>query len=86
MSTVNGTELWDEESQTVALLRAVLELAKDDQVRSVGLVLVDGDGEYRVTAAGPDVDGLCAGSEALWKELKKLLPTKKPSKLILLNG
>lgn len=82
---VNGSP-WEPEPQVVQLLEAVLSLARDGQVHSLGLVLVK-DGEYRVSAAGPDIHGLNAGAKVLSNELRaivepsvlELKPNEKPN-------
>lgn len=68
---VNGSS-WEPEPEIVQLLEAVLTLARTGHVHSVGLVLVK-DGEYRVSAAGPDIHGLNAGAKALSKELRAIV-------------
>ena len=75
--------MWEPESQTVMLLAACLKLAKENKINSIGLVLITEPGKYQVTAAGPDVDGLLAGSKELRKQMKALVEgLPKPSKII----
>lgn len=73
-------QAWEPESQTIQLLEACLKLAKDKKVSSVALVMIPTLGEYQCTAAGPDVDGMLAGSKELVKQLQKII---KKSTLIL---
>ena len=68
---VNGSA-WEPEPQVVQLLEAVLNLARNGHVGSLGLVLVH-NGSYRVSAAGPDLAGLHAGAKALSAEIRAIV-------------
>lgn len=70
----NGSEpMWEAKSVTIQLLEAVLKMAYAKQISSIALVMIPTQGEFQVTAAGPDIDGLHAGSKALEKQLRKLV-------------
>lgn len=74
-----------EHPECVELLDRILGMALDGKINSVALVLVTEPGQFRVVAAGPDVDGMCAGAASLQAELLKVIEgqVKKKKKTIL---
>lgn len=66
----------------VPLLENVLKSAKAGAVHSVALIIVERPGEYRVTGAGDDVDGLYAGCVELFKQLDKLVTMAEPGEMV----
>ncbi len=73
MSNVHIIERPKPNAECVRVLKQVLEDAKAGNVRSVALVIVEKPGEFRVTGAGTDVDGLRDGTVELFKQLERLL-------------
>lgn len=73
------------DSDATVLLKHVLDLSKKGEVTSVAVVLVDGHGGFRVTAAGTDIDGMRDGSVELFQQLESLVEAanKIPPKVLI---
>ena len=77
------------DSDSTVLLAKVLELSRQGKISAVALVMTNGSGEFRVSAAGQDIDGLRDGAVELFKQLDALLDAAdiigdKPP--VVLNG
>ncbi len=64
--------------QVLDVLDAVIALAVRGEVQSVALAMVDGEGHYRLTAAGIHVEGMLAGARDMVTQLEALMPKPKP--------
>ena len=77
-------------SDALVLLERVVEAAKSGKVASVALVMTDGNGTFRVTAAGTDIDGMRDGAVELFKQLDNLVSIAEAAednpKPVILNG
>jgi len=55
----------EQEDICLKLIDGVFDMAIDGKVNSIAMVIVTEPGKYRIVAAGPDVDGMAAGAEAM---------------------
>lgn len=80
--SVNGEAMSSAHDDVVELLDTVLDLAARGEVQSVAVVMVTGPGEFRISAAGDDLDGMLAGAKAVARELQPLIDARKPKTVI----
>lgn len=75
LSLINGhqPEAPEPNKVVVDLLDSIFDLALAGKVRSVALVMVTAPGVYRIAAAGPDIDGMHAGSIAMTTQLGEVI-------------
>jgi hypothetical protein len=75
------------QEECVRLLDSVLDLAVQGGMISVGIVIVTEPGQFRISAAGNDLDGLCAGAARMQGEILKAISKqdkpKKPKLVIM---
>lgn len=62
------------------LLKSLTKLCRDGGLHSMAVVLIPKPGEYRVTGAGTDIDGLLEGTIALHDSLITLLQKEQDTK------
>ncbi len=67
----------------VELCKSLLKMAKDGHMISIGVVIVPKQGEYQVTGAGTEIDGLLEGTIAMHDSLISLLQKEQDAKLVV---
>ena len=69
------------QEECVRLIDSVLDLAVQGNVQSVAIVMVPEAGQYRISAAGNDLDGMLEGAARMQgKLLEALAKQAKPAK------
>jgi len=65
----------------VELLQNLLKMAKKGEVISLAVVIIPKQGEYHVTGAGTEIDGLLEGTIAMHDSLISLLEAEQKAKI-----
>ncbi len=65
------------------LCKALLKMAKDGEMSSLAVVIIPRKGEWRISGAGTDVDGMLEGTIALHNSLVTLLEKEQNSPSVI---
>lgn len=65
----------------IELCKNLLKMAKDGEMISIGVVIIPKEGEFHVTGAGTEIDGLLEGTIAMHDSLISLLESEQAAKL-----
>lgn len=68
--------------ECIELCKTLLKDARDGNIISIGVVVIPKEGEYHVTGAGTEIDGLLEGTIAMHDSLVTLLEKEQATKVV----